>query len=251
IRIIASSMNDMAVLQHVMVRDTLGGMLLTWDKLPEDLRYTGIRISKSHSAMQNYVVADTVPPSAISWMDRNVIGGTVYYYRIEPLLYDLPNKPSPSQVLVNGEKKLDSEKMIAPQGLKAQLTTGRNIRLSWTTGGNLNLFGYYVLRGTSRQNLEVISPPVQDTVYIDSLKNLSPGNTYLYALATRDLNMKWSYTSETVSVVCAINQMVTAPAGISARYTEHGVRLVWNDISLADEKVIGYIIYRRKKEDEY
>src|SRR5690606_20749347 len=34
-------------------------------------------------------------------------------------------------------------------------------------------------------------------------------------------------------------------------YTEHGVRLVWNDISLADEKVIGYIIYRRKKEDEY
>ncbi|HRP56739.1 hypothetical protein [Agriterribacter sp.] len=251
IRLIAFSMTDAVALKNVAVSDTLGGMLLTWDKLPEKKWCAGIRVSKSRSAMENYVVADTLPPDAVSWTDRKVIGGTVYYYRVEPVLYDLPNKPNATPVLVNGEKKFVSGKMIAPQGLRISLTSGKDVRLSWKPDAALNLFGYYVLRGASLQNMEVISPVVRDTIYVDSLKNLNPGDTYLYALAARDMNMEWSDTSETVTVVCPVNEAVTAPAGLSARYTEHGVRLIWNDVSLADEKVIGYIIYKRKKGDEY
>ena len=247
----APAMTDAVALKNVAVSDTLGGMLLTWDKLPEKKWCAGIRISKSRSAMENYVVADTLPPDAVSWIDRKVIGGTVYYYRVEPVLYDLPNKPNATPGLVNGEKKFVSGKMIAPQGLRASLTSGKDVRLSWKPDAALNLFGYYVLRGASLQNMEVISPVVRDTIYVDSLKNLNPGDTYLYALAARNMNMEWSDTSETVTVVCPVNEAVTAPAGLSARYTEHGVRLIWNDVSLADEKIIGYIIYKRKKGDEY
>lgn len=251
IHLIAVSVNDAVAIQNVTVTDTLGGMLLSWDPLRARPWFAGIKISKSHSAMENYIVADTLPPDAVSWMDRNVIGGTVYYYQVEPLMYNLPNKPPATPVLVNGEKKFASRKMIAPQGLQVSLTSERNIRLSWKPDAELNLFGYYVLRGASPQYMEVISPVVQDTVYVDSLKNLNPGDTYLYALAARDLNMKWSDTSEPVAVICPVNEVVTAPSGLSARYTEHGVRLFWNDVSLVDEKVTGYMIYKRKKGDEY
>lgn len=251
VRLIASSMNDAISIDNITLKDTLGGMLLNWNPLPAQPWHAGIRISKSHSAMENYMVTDTLPPDAVSWLDRNVIGGTVYYYQVEPLLYNLPNKPIAVPTLVNGIKNFISEKMIAPQGLQASLTPERNIRLSWTTGNNLNLFGYYVLRGTSPQNLEVISPPVQDTVYIDSLKALDPGSTYLYALVSMDLNMQRSDTTETLTMICPVNEMVTAPAGLSARYAEYGVRLFWNNVAQTDEKVIGYIAYKRKKGDPY
>src|SRR5690606_257350 len=120
--------------------------------------------------------------------------------------------------------------------------TNRNIRLSWMVDAIPNLFAYYVFRGTSPEDLQVISPPVFDTVYVDSLIHLNPGSQYLYALAARDMNMQWSDTTEALSILNPVNEIVTAPAGLSARFTEYGVRLFWNDVSLIDEKVMGYIL---------
>lgn len=251
VRVIAASMTDALSITNLTISDTSNGMSLMWDPLPEKSWVAGIEISKSHSAMDNYLVVDTLPADATSWMDRNVIGGTVYYYRLAPVLYDLPNKPDAALALINGQKKFVSEKMIAPQGLAAKLDSARNIRLTWKADAVLNLFGYYVLRGTSPHGLEVISSPVADTLFIDPLKNLNPGSTYFYAIAARDMNMRWSDTSELLTVVSPANRMVTAPAGLSARYTEHGVRVIWNDVSLIDENVIGYVLYKRKKGDQY
>lgn len=251
IRVIASSMTDAIGIQNVNMTDTSKGMLLRWDPLPDKSWIAGIQISKSHDAMENYLVVDTLPANTTSWLDRNVIGGTIYYYRLMPVFYDLPNKPRAALTLAHGEKKFVSEKMLAPQGLAATLDSGKNIRLSWKPDAVLNMFGYYVLRGTSPDSLEVISSPLADTVFVDSLKNLNPGSTYFYAIAARDLNMKWSDTSETLTIMCPVNLVVTAPAGLSARYSEHGVRLIWNDVSLTDEKVIGYVIYKRRKGDAY
>src|SRR5690606_15155625 len=130
IRLIAHSMTDAVSLQNVEVKDTLGGMWLTWDLLPPKPWYTGIRISKSHSALGEYFVIDTLPADAVSWMDQEVLGGTVYYYTVEPLIYNLPSRPNTAPVLVSGTKNFTSGEMIAPQGLKITLDTNRNIRLS-------------------------------------------------------------------------------------------------------------------------
>ena len=110
----------------------------------------------------------------------------------------------------------------------------------------LNAFAYYVLRGTSRSNMQVISPAVRDTVFIDSLKNLHTGHTYLYAITCMDMQMNRSDTSAFVSIMPAKAQGITAPGGLAARYTEQGVRLLWNNVA-----VTGYMVYRRKKGEKY
>lgn len=251
IRMIASAMDDAIGIQHLTVTDTLNGMLLQWDPLPDKNWIAGIQVWKSHAALDHFLVVDTLPAHTTSWLDRNVIGGTVYYYRLLPVMYNLPNPPAAAMALTHGEKKIVSEKMPAPQGLKVSLDSARNIRLSWKPDAVLNLFGYYILRGRSATDLEVISDPVADTVYIDSLKNLSPGSHYFYAIAARDMNLAWSDTSEVIVIDCPVNKLVTAPAGLSARYTEYGVRLFWNDVSLTDENVAGYIVYKRKKGEAF
>lgn len=245
--LLAFSNEQIGFIQNVKLTDSLGGMYLSWDPLSDSKRYSGIEILKSRSATEEFSVSDTISASVSSWLDKNVIGGTVYYYKIKPLLYNLPNSVAGTPVLVNGIKNLIPKKMRAAQALQLTFTQNRNIRLVWLPDDNVNLFAYYILRGTSPHNLEVISPPVRDTVYIDSLKNLNPGNTYLYAIAARDMKMNWSDTSALVSMVMPVNRIVTAPSGLAARYTERGVHLFWNDVTLSDPSVIGYIIYKRKK----
>lgn len=66
-----------------------------------------------------------------------------------------------------------------------------------------------------------------------------------------NMDMQWGDTSAPVSMVEPGARLVTSPAGITARATPQGVRLHWNDVSLSDGGVTGYLVYKRKKGETY
>ena len=251
VNLLALSFNNMLAIKSLRARDTLGGILLNWDSLPSKAYYSGIRVMKSRSATDNYVTLDTLPAGAHSYLDRKIIMGVQYYYNVMPIMYDLPQKAHVAPATITGMARVRSGRIHAPQGIRLSFTEGRDIRISWLPNSELTLFAYYVLRGTSPKNMKVVSPAVRDTVFVDSAETLNAGTTYLYAVKAMDLDMKNSDTSEAVSILPAKGRVVAAPAGLTARFTEQGIRLAWNDTRLNDASVIGYMIYKRKKGEQY
>lgn len=251
VRLLALNMNNTLSVTHLTARDTLGRVELHWDSLPAKAYYSGLLVLKSRSATSDYIVVDTLPASAVSYLDRKILGGTQYYYRIEPILIHLPQGGRTTPALVTVTTKKREGRPSRPQGLAYSFTARRDVRLSWQADGQLDIFAYYILRGSSVQDLKVISPAVRDTVFIDSAEHLAPGVTYVYAVSAMNMDMQWGDTSAPVSMVEPGARLVTSPAGITARATPQGVRLHWNDVSLSDGGVTGYLVYKRKKGETY
>src|SRR5690606_1263460 len=59
---------------------------LTWKPLKKSALYTGIEISKSRIRDSGYVVLDTVSGQEVLYLDKKILKGSAYYYRIRPLL---------------------------------------------------------------------------------------------------------------------------------------------------------------------
>jgi fibronectin type 3 domain-containing protein len=167
------------------------------------------------------------------------------------MLFNLPQRGKVVPAIVSVVTKKVSGKMLAPQGLKLSINPDKNIQLSWQPNFDLDIFAYYILRGTSAGNMRIISSAIKDTVFIDSLKTLNAGITYLYSVAAMNMDMKWSDTSAPVAMQSTRSKLIPAPGGIQARASATGIRLSWNDISVSDPSVTGYFLYRRKKGAPY
>ena len=249
--LLALSFRNTLTISHLTGIDTLGAVLLKWDSLPHKAWCSGIEVLKSRDAVSGFVVIDTLPVTATTYRDRRTINGNFYYYQLRPIYFDLPQHGRVTPVIIAVQTKNTTHKIPAPHGLELGLTPNNDIRLHWLPNTDLDVFGYYILRGTARNKMEVISPPLRDTMYIDSLKGLNSGVTYLYAVAAVSMNMTWGDTSTTVGIQSPNAKLLTAPGGIQARATATGIRLSFDDVHPADPAVSGYVVYRRKKGDQY
>ena len=251
VNLIAASFGDRLMVNNLKASDTLGGILLTWDRLPSKAWFTGIRILKSRSATDNFILTDTVSIATTQWLDRKIITGVQYYYIVEPLAFNLPQSLATTPAHATMHARTRNQSVMTPQGVSLNMTPERNVRISWMPNSELNVFAYYVMRGTSRENLAVISEGIRDTVYVDSLRHLHGGVSYQYAVIATDMDLNSSDTSALVSLIPPKARSVPSVAGLSARYSERGVRLSWNNVGRTDASVVGYVVYIRKKGDEY
>ncbi len=238
-------------ISNLQVEDTTGGLLLTWNPLPRQAIYSAIQILKSRELGTDYVVVDTVASTETSYLDEAVIPASSYYYKVRPLIYNLPGSDPIVYTEANGHKSMsDTDPLPAtPEDVQASVTPD-GIQISWQQGDELNLFGYYVLRGTSAANLGVISQPIQDTVFVDSL--FAPGfsGQLHYAVQVVDLSQNVSDTSALASVTITQPVILTPVGGIQSRRTVDGVTLHWDDARQHDNLVEGYLLYRRTEGEE-
>ncbi len=251
VHLLALSLANTLSVTNLQAVDTLGSVLLTWDSLPAKAWCSGIQVLKSRFATNDFVVIDTLPITATTYRDRKTMSGNVYYYQLKPLFFDLPQKGKTVPVVVSVLTKKTTNPIMAPQGLQLSIKEDKNIRLSWQPNFELDVFAYYILRGTSKANMRVISPAIKDTVFVDSLKTLNAGITYLYAVAAMNMDMQWSDTSAPIAMQSSRARLLTPPGGIQARASSTGIRLSWSDVSLQDASVTGYLLYRRKKGERY
>lgn len=225
--------------------DTLGGILLTWDSIPDQALYGGIQILKSRKVTEDYVVLDTIPAKELRFLDDRIINSSVYYYRVRPLLLDLPDSDPMQFAEITGYVgRRDSVAPQAPAQVSAQVLK-EGVQLNWQQGEELNLFGYYVLRGTSPRDMAVISAAVQANTYLDT--SITPGfsGQLQYAVQAISLNQQVSDTSAVASVSILRPVNLTPAGGLAARWQDGSVALNWDDVMQRDDKVDGYLVYRK------
>lgn len=229
---------------------------LSWKELPKETIYTGIEVLKSRNYDSAYVVLDTLPASATSYLDKKVLRGSAYYYRLRPiLLMDNPDEDAiiyAETAVIIGYGDADG-RPAKPEGL--QLENKENgAQLSWWTSDELDIYGYTVLRGYSADNLEVIETGVQENTYVDTLISKGYSGPVIYAIQAMNHNQMVSDTSDLISLQVRQAGYVTPPAGLSSKVTHAGVLLRWNDVSRTDDDIAGYVVFRRavsETENEY
>src|SRR5690625_2000240 len=102
------------------------------------------------------------------YLDHQVIPGSQYYYKIRPLLLPVANVEPLQFTEIMGYKAFDENQVPeTPQGL--QVAPGeKGVELQWKPNPELNLHGYYILRGTSKRNIRLLAGPIRDYKYVDS-----------------------------------------------------------------------------------
>lgn len=228
-------------------------ILLNWEKLPDETVYAGIEIQKSRNYDSAYVVLDTIAASEVSFLDSRVLKGSIYYYRLRPLYALEVNEEivyaETAATIVYSEENL---KPNIPQGLAAT-AIDEGVRLTWWGADELDVFGYFVLRGLSKNQMDVVSSVVKDITYIDTLQLDGFSGQYLYAIQAINHNQQLSDTSDLVVVNIRQPSYVTAPAGLAARKVVEGIALTWNNVKEVDDNVVAYVVFRKVADeaDEY
>lgn len=251
IHLLALSLLNTETVNGLTATDTLGGILLRWSPLPAKAYFTGIQVMKSRSATEDYIIADTLPPGATAYIDRKILPGVQYHYTLTPVLFNLKQSGAVTPARITMLANAKPRKIPAPQGVTASFTPAGDVKLHWLPNSEMNIFAYYVLRGTSKVNMQVISGAIRDTVYIDSLKNTEAGTSYVYAINAVDMDLHRGDTSDLLIMQPQKARIVMAPAGLITKTTPGGIKLYWNDVTQSDASVIGYMLYRRKKGDKY
>jgi fibronectin type 3 domain-containing protein len=234
-------------IQNLEARDTLNTVVLNWKPLPLQGYYSGIMILKSRKPTEDFVVIDTVASSASSYTDRNVIPGGHYYYQVRAIMSPLSDIKQLPSAMINITVSNKRKKPFAPQGLRAE-NEGKNIRLRWEMNPELDLFAYYVLRGTNPKNMQVVANKVQDITWVDTSVMLSGQTTYVYALQVMNQQQTLSDTSAPVFIQPVRSSMqLPNIGGLTGNIFGNRVQLRWEDVAARNYSVTGYIVLKKEK----
>ncbi|MGO3689840.1 MAG: fibronectin type III domain-containing protein [Psychroflexus halocasei] len=242
--------SKIAGMKNLKVTDTIDGLLMQWEQLPKTKVYSGIQILKSRQLGSDYVPLDTLATSATSYMDKKVIPGSNYYYKIRPILIPLPDiKPLVFTEIMGYKSFPENETPETPQGLKAT-SDKKGVKLSWKPNPELNLHGYYILRGTTKRNLKLVSGPIKDYTYTDTTMSKGYTGQYTYAIQVMDAAQNFSDTSSVTSIFVKSPRKITSPGGINARRSNDQVNIEWENTRIKDNSIIGYVLFRKEKGNE-
>jgi fibronectin type 3 domain-containing protein len=218
--------------------DSEEGVLLLW-RLSPDLDLASYNVLRSGRVEGEYqrINPEPVPGDQARYLDREVIRGTSYYYRVTAV--DSSGNESapcgPTSVL-----PADSEPPPELSGLQAEVDPDkRGIILHWNRPEIPDLQGYFVYResidsqGQEGKAMRLNADPLPDTekpAFADSgykERGLAPGGRFRYGVSAVDSSYN---EGPIVFVEAAIpdKEAPKAPVSISARSTEAGtVRLRW------------------------
>ncbi|MEO7048428.1 MAG: hypothetical protein ABI091_24225, partial [Ferruginibacter sp.] len=242
--VVVVAARQIAAISNFNLLDTLAQIKLSWSALPNKGYFTGIEIRKSRKALEDYVTIDTLAITDSVYFDREIIPGTQYYYKIKALAYPfvyIEALPS-AMARINIENK--SSKPFAPTALNA-VNEDKNIRLSWEDNPELDLYAYFVYRGTNENNMEQVSGIVQGNTWLDSSATLSGLTTYAYAVKVMNRGQLMSDASKAVFIKPARITTVPAIGGLTGLKKDAGYQLQWENIADNYTSVTGYILLRK------
>lgn len=247
---ISKSFSQLKGIEDFKIADSLKGAWLSWKGLPNEGVYTGIQILKSRKSTDGFLEVATVSSTDSSYYDKEILPNVVYFYQLRPLTIGAKGFGLLPSASANIAVKNQNEVPFAPQGLKVWQDSTAQVQLHWDINPEIDQFAYYVLRGTSKEDMRIVSPALRTNVYTDSLSNLDGQTTYFYGVKLMNISQKMSDISTTVMFKPLKVEFVPYPSGISARYADGAVKLLWEDMIAKHDEVIGYKIYRKGKADK-
>lgn len=232
------------------IKDSLKGAWLSWSALPNEGIYTGVQILKSRKSNTGFVEVATLSPNDTSYFDREILPNVVYHYQIRPTLVNVKGYAMLSPATASIAVKNANEIPMAPQGLKVWQDSTAQVKLYWDVNPEVDQFAYYVYRGTSKDNMQLVSGGLRTNIYVDSLSNLDGEATYWYGIKLMNISQKMSDLSVLVPFKPLKVAFVPYPSGISARYAEGMVKLNWDNVIEKYDNLIGYRLYRKNKNEK-
>src|SRR6185437_16227555 len=227
--------------------DTLNGILLSWKPLPSNPLITGIEIQRSRDSRGDYVIMDTISALTNSYKDTRLLPHVAYYYRLCVLHIGSEKKGDRFYTDISTAKQKTAHLPDAPYGVTVK-TTEKGVRIAWQPVNDLDIYAYYVYRGTSLQSkMEVISPSLTDTVFTDTTSNLSRQTDYVYAVKAVSNAAKESPFSEKISAHLPFGkEKPSTPGGIMVTVRSNRFYIQWEDVKKNDPGILGYILYKHK-----
>src|SRR5690606_23791897 len=114
----------------------------------------------------------------------------------------------------------------------------------------IDIFGYYVLRGIDPKKMERIGEIVRDTVFVDKEFPSGFSGDLNYALIAMNQNQQMSDTSEIVAFGIRQQIVLTPPAGLAIYESQESLSMRWNDVKAIDDRITNYLLLRRNKGEE-
>lgn len=240
---ISVDFNNLPLMGNAAAKDTTSGIHLSWDPVPNKPYISGIEIQRSRRADQGFVTLDTLNVATTEYLDTQLVPNQTYYYRFR-IVSVRESDDLPSAVASAAFRNEDLPPST-PYGLRAEQEE-EGIRLTWNSVEEPDLFGYYVYRGTSRQDsMAVISRAIKDTTtFFDNSPELHGRTNYVYAV--KAVNMSELVSDFSNRVAIRPNRVVRppSPVGIEGYAEQKRIRLFWKDQTSRDRSVDGYHVYR-------
>jgi fibronectin type 3 domain-containing protein len=248
VSLVAANFNKLPMISQLKAADTLNGILLWWKALPSNPLITGIEIQRSRDSRGDYVIMDSVNPSAASYLDLRLLPHIAYYYRLRVLSAGPDQNRSKFYTAVSAAKQKTIHIPDPPYGISVS-PTDKGVHISWQRINDPDLYAYYVYRGSSLQSkMEVVSPSIRDTMFTDTASNLSRQLNYVYAVKAVSNAGKESIFSEKIAAHLSGRERPRTPGGIRASRQNNRMVIEWEDVKRNDPAILGYVLYKHKTE---
>lgn len=246
---IAAHNGSVGYIYDVQARDSINSIILTWDKLATQPYYTGIEISKGWNEEEPALIA-TLPATATTFIDNQVFpAGRLFTYYVRPLFIKLNGLEQEVPAMVIHSCTTFSKPAV-PYNLQVK-TEGELVKLSWEGSEDPAFHSYHVLRGTSPQDLTLISPNVYEKQFSDSLSYLSGKETYYYVVMAMNVTQDTSGYSSYVSYVPEKRIDIISPPHLAYEIVNGTAYLSWDDVKLNDNFIAGYILQKKTENGNF
>lgn len=245
ISILSIDFNNLPLLDSVTAKDTLNAIRVSWKSLGDLPALIGVEIQRSRDARGNYVIIDTVSTVTNGYLDKRVVPGIPYYYRLRILGLNTMERETGYSGYTTASVTNSIKPPDPPYGLTASIEDGQ-VKLQWQAVPDIDLYGYFVYRGVSVNGpFEVISPALTGTSFTDTTV-ASVRVHYVYTVKAVNQNSLESEYSNHVSISPPVRTLPSPPSGISATAYNGVTILTWPSTATRDHAVAGYNVYRRE-----
>jgi hypothetical protein len=226
----------------IRVQEVLDGIRIAWDALPSKPYLAGVEIGR-YNSQDKYDSIATLPASDTMFTDYKVEPGHQYRYQVKAMF--LPQLNVSQEMPATGVGAFTVFNRPMPVNNLAASTSNGKVMLSWDKVEDPSFFASFVYRGTSPQNLEVVSGPIRTNQYTDTASSLTSRGEYFYGVINENLREDTSIMSDIVKIVPDKKIETTSPSTIDFYYANGSLRVSWNDVRTMDNAVESFVVMKK------
>lgn len=235
--------------EKVTAADTKEGILISWKKKLSDPFLSSLSIQRATSVNGNYSKLQEVAVTDSAYLDKDVLNGQQYYYRLK---IAGQNEPAAHRDNFSGYASASHsakyEKPDAPYQVRADRLQ-RVMQLSWEAVRSPATAGYFVYRSATNDTTGMlqISGLLPGTTFIDSTKDQSRRTNYSYAVkAVNMADLKSNYSALVQGRLSQGTDGPLVPAYITVSRNAGNILVQWQNTKSTDNYIKGYRVYKRK-----
>ncbi len=243
-QLISRTFTDLPQVPIANVSDTLGGILITWNKINSTELISGILVERSKNPAEGFILLDTIPSVSTSFYDQRILPNTLYHYRFRTL--GLRQGISEPSAYVSHQLVVENRSVEAPENVVSGHDKAGNVYITWERVLSPEIGGYQVFRAPQgNDNFEPVSNLLDENTFTDTTVRNSR-IVYKYAVKAFNFENRASGLSEVVFASPAKRILPPPPYNVES-YSEPGrISIRWKDMVPFDESVVSYTVYRKE-----